>query len=117
MHELAASEPVVVDPLTLDPWKLRVARTLAGLSQTQLAQRAGYKGGNARICLIEGYRDKKSREAKMTARLAAVLGVDPLDLMSTADDQLDGWALFSDWKRDGKPPLREWVRRNLAQTR
>ena len=68
-------------PLSQDPRKIRVRRTAAGLSLTQMALQAECSKGH----LSEVERGNYSASAPLLARLARVLGCQILDLMPDDD--------------------------------
>ncbi len=110
-----ATTPAPVGDARLDPWKLRLARELRGLTQVQLAELAGYKGGATRLCRIERYTDEDAgvQHGKPVAfRWAKALRLTADDLCSDDVTIVANRAKHDAW-RASDLSLREWARKQV----
>jgi transcriptional regulator with XRE-family HTH domain len=112
LQQLATSKPPVGEP-RLDPWKLRIARELRGLTQRALAAEAGYTNGHNRICRIERYSDENAGVGHgrgVAFRLAAALDVRVEDLCSDDETIAANRNQHDAWRATGMD-LREWAKK------
>lgn len=110
-----ATTPAPQGAARLDPWKLRLARELRGLTQVQLAELAGYKGGATRLCRIERYTDEDAsvQHGKPVAfRWAKALRLTADDLCSDDVTIVANRAKHDAW-RASDLSLREWARKQV----
>jgi transcriptional regulator with XRE-family HTH domain len=115
LQRLAASPPPVGTP-RLDPWKLRLARELRGMTQRALADKAGYAKGQHRICRIERYVDEDAglgHGEVVAFRLASALQLDVADLCSDDKTIAANRAQHDAWRASGLS-LREWAQRQVS---
>ena len=112
LASLADAPPPVGDP-RLNPWRLRLARELRGLTQAQLASQAGYKGGATRLCRIERWTDEDAgiKHGRPVAfRWAKALRLAADDLCSDDETIAADRAQHDAW-RASDLSLREWAQR------
>ena len=110
-----ADAPLPQGDPRLNPWRLRLARELRGLTQAQLAAQAGYKGGATRLCRIERWTDEDAgiRHGRPVAfRWAKALRLTADDLCSDDATTAADRAQHDAWRASGLP-LREWAQRQV----
>ena len=112
-----ADAPAPVGDPRLNPWRLRLARELRGLTQAQLAAQAGYKGGATRLCRIERYADEDAgiKHGRPVAfRWSKALRLTADDLCSDDATIAADRAQHDAWRASGLP-LREWAQRQRGK--
>ena len=85
-----------------DPWLLRIERAAAGLSQSELADKAGY-GRHTEIAPLETYRQPIG--PARAQRLAAALGCRYAAIMSDAEKWEENHATYLRWVAAGRPSV------------
>ena len=116
LASLADAPPPQGEP-RLNPWRLRLARGLRGLTQAQLAAAAGYKGGATRLCRIERWTDEDAgiKHGRPVAfRWAKALRLTADDLCSDDATIAADRAQHDAW-RASDLPLREWAQRQRGK--
>lgn len=117
--------------MRLDPWKLRCARAMRGVSLVELMVLAGFKPSRrVKFSQMENYQFRPDAWARLygdqpqtypagvasnvVEPIARALGVAPLDLCSDDRALAESRAEFDEWVKYGRCELTTWLRQRFG---